>query len=519
MTVSAGYGRAAVIKADSPLTIGRIGVSSGCLVKRGAGDLVLDPGSGTFTLSWDEGKTDGRAWGPTNRVEFSNDGGSPSDGFGGFSIAEGSLVLKGSRDTVFNIPNTTMIGLRTTEIAVQPRLVVDGACANVALSRKMNIGALLQDGDGVSAPALVVTNGAKLAVGTFVAGRNAEKASAPVISVDGSVFECASLYAGYHPNCQPSYLLANGAELYAGEVLCYGPSWFSVTNAVFAKNNARECTPVEIHTWGGEWFFGEGGVFCCDQIKAININTPEKNLVLSFDGGLWAMGEGVKVANAERVTVRTSGAGGLTIPVPEGQTVRMAHPVYGSGSVVKTGEGTLRFETAETWSDDLTEASKMPMSTTFAFDGVCDVRAGSLEIANGALKDGACIKAAVGASVDFGGAVVSATISGGGAFGNAVCSPLTIQTAIDGEGTAATLPVLDGSSIIGTVRIDLGRDAHDPLDMNRTYVVARYTGSVPDVGSWRVKNTGLSGVGGVFAASNGEIRLRLEPKGLIININ
>lgn len=267
---------------------------------------------------------------------------------------------------------------------------------------------------------------------------------------------------------------------------------------------------------GGEWLFGSGAEFCCKEIKAIG--TITQNLFLLFNGGAWQTGgnDVFAIANADKVTIQTLPDGGLTLPAAEGQTVRVAHPIIGEGSVIKTGAGTLRFETAETWNDDRTVMTKLAETETFAFTGVCEVREGALTFESGALADGGRIVADAGTTVDFGGAAVSPVIGGSGTFRNGTCESLTLVPDIDAEGVTLSAPNLEGLSFAGRVRVDFGRDESEPLVLGKAYEVARYSGTAPDVGGWRVKNTGHSSVKGAFVAANGVVTVTVEPSGLIL---
>ena len=123
----------AVIKNEGNLHLSRLNVSSGCLIKRGAGRLVVEPESvGKVKLAARHG-TDSDGWDPNPKnADFDDAGTPPSGGYLGFNVAEGEVVLKGDSTVEFSEPYGCMVGMQTGSGSIPPSLTIDGATASFA---------------------------------------------------------------------------------------------------------------------------------------------------------------------------------------------------------------------------------------------------------------------------------------------------------------------------------------------------------------------------------------------------
>ena len=194
------------------------------------------------------------------------------------------------------------------------------------------------------------------------------------------------------------------------------------------------------------------------------------------------------------------------------------HTILTGTDVVKGGEGTLVFDVAK-YLDNSTDASSLTVnarqSATLAITGKLDVKAGQVKIADGAAVSGDCALAvASGATVDLGGNAVSFTaLSGAGTVTNG-----TLSTTLEyGDGTV--LPTLNG--VDGTLTVDFGRTAENPLDMAAAkagIVVAHYTGDAPVNLKVRAVNTGIARARATVACENGNVLAKMTQTGFYVII-
>ena len=508
------------LKIESPLTIGDATVDGGAIIKRGVAPLTFAPPSGTtLTLAPSSGTGGGDPTSPYSIGDLSDDTGAlPISGYNGFNVAEGEVRLVGDSNTTFRL-NNAMIGVSATNGRVQPSLAIDGAKVDVAWSgNTVHMSGFTQEGGFNTAPTLSITNGAEVSMSTFICGRNTKVSNYPTVTVDRATWTVSSLRSGYNWNSYPKYFLRNGAVVNAGTFLCYGPSYFFVTNSVVRKNAAGDCTTAEFHQKGGEWLFGEGSTLAMSTIKTTS-GSPCSGFTLAFDGGTWETGGSANLFHlylADIFTFQTLGNGGLTLPVAEGKTLAVGRAISGDGGIVKTGPGTLAFETQGTWNEALTEKTALADPVSLAFEGLLDVREGSVTVASGACREGGAYKAAEGASVDFGGnSLVGASFAGAGEFANASVSGATISAPVE-DGVAAA-PTFDGVSFDGPVFVDFARPG-DAAETLEGVVVARFVGSAPaDLSKWRGKNAGR-GFKAVFTASGNDVVAKVDRFGMSLII-
>ena len=135
---------------------------------------------------------------------------------------------------------------------------------------------------------------------------------------------------------------------------------------------------------------------------------------------------------------------------------------------------------------------------------------------------------AEGATVDLSdaGAVSDAAFAGAGTVSGGAFSGKTriLLTGVADDWTGAEVPTFDGCTFGGTVWIDFGRTAEDPLDdpesVTSGIVVAKFTNGTPNVSGWRLlsSSTGVRSVRGAFVvdAAAGEVRMTPKHVGAIL---
>ena len=480
------------LKIESPLTIDDATVDGGAIIKRGVAPLTFAPPSGTtLTLAPSSGTGGGDPTSPYSIGDLSDDTGAlPSTGYLGFNVAEGEVRFVGDSNTTFRLANA-MIGVSATNGRVQPSLAIDGAKVDFA-SKNMTVhmSGFTQSGGFNVAPTLLMTNGADVTMNTFICGRNTKVSNYPTVTVDRATWTITSLRSGYNYNSYPKYFLRNGAVVNAGAFFCFGPSYFFVTNSVVRKNAAGDCTTAEFHGNGGEWLFGEGSTLALSKVSThTNLNYALcSGFTLAFDGGTWETGGSLDlfhIYNAEKFTFQTRGTGGLTLPVAEGKTLAVGRAISGDGGIVKTGPGTLAFETQGTWNEALTEKTELADPVSLAFGGLLDVREGSVTVASGACRAGGAYKAAEGASVDFGGNALGGgvTFSGGGTFANASVGDCAVAASLTGDAA----PNFSGVTFGGRIRVTFDEEISGEVE---SVTVATFTGAVPDVSKFYTGSLG-----------------------------
>lgn len=504
------------LKIESPLTVRKVDISGGVVLKRGAAPLTFaPPPGGTMVLSsHDSGNGAADPKSPYSIGDISGRADvQPATGYMGFNVVEGEVRFVGGSDTLILSEYGMMIGVSAKGGREQPALTIDGTRVKFG-GGTVQLGGFTQADSFNTSPRLSIVNGAQVEVYNFICGRNTAKECRPVIAVDGSTWNVKSFRPGYNWNNYPTYSV-NGSRIAADGVLCYGPSSFYLTNSVF-EIKASGC--VEMHAGDcGRWLFGPGSRFSLSELKTTS-SSPCSGFELAFDGGELVAGGSDRIFrlyNANVFRFETEGAG-LTLPVDEGVSLPVARAISGAGPVVKTGKGELVFETQGTWDEARTEKTALADPVSLAFAGELDVREGSVAVAEGACRTGGRYRAAEEASVDFGGnAIGEAEFAGAGTF--SAFAAENAKIAVDPQNPAA--PQFEDAAFGGRTFVDFARTAENPLDWRNTPAlqVAKFAGSVPDISAWRVKGTGNRNVGGKFTVSeDGVVSVSLVWKGLVL---
>lgn len=503
------------LKIESPLTVRSVSVSGGVILKRGAAPLTFAPSAGTEMTLASHNNGVGAA-DPSSPYSIGDISGRtdirPQTGYMGFNIAEGEVRFVGSADTLIKSEQGTMIGVSATGGREQPALTIDGTKVSFG-GGTVQLGGFTQGDSFNTAPRLSIVNGAEVEVYNFICGRNTAIECRPVITVDGSTWNVKSFRPGYNWNNYPTYSV-NGSRIAVDNILCYGPSYFYLTNSVC---EVKASGTAEMHGNGGRWLFGPGSKFSLSELKTTPAS-PCSGFTLAFDGAEWITGASDKLFrlyNSEVFRFETLGAG-LTLPVDEGASLPVARAITGSGPLVKTGKGAIVFETQWTYDETLGEKTALDDPVSLAFTGELDVREGSVVIAEGACRDGGRYKAAEGALMDFGGNQLGgAEFAGAGTF--RAFTAVAAKISVDAENPAA--PRFENAVFGGRTVVDFGRTEDSPLDWRNTPVltVAKFAGAFPDVSGWRVKGTGNRNVGGKFTVSDdGIVSVKLAWRGLTL---
>ena len=243
-----------------------------------------------------------------------------------------------------------------------------------------------------------------------------------------------------------------------------------------------------MHSAGGEWFFGENSKFEASVLKTTS-DSPCSGFSLVFDGCTWKTQGSDKLFRlylAEKFSFSTAGAAGLILPLAEDEILPVARAISGAGGLVKTGAGALIFETQGTYDEALVEKTPLADPVTLAFEGLLDVREGSVSVANGACREGGAYRIAEGAAIDFGGnALEGASFAGGGKVKNAALTGVTLNCR---EKESAL--EFEDSSFSGRVAVDFGRASADNTLVSGIVIAKVADTCQVDLSKWRARNAG-----------------------------
>lgn len=514
-----------VIKNNGDLTLGGLRVQSGDFLKRGVGKLTIAPPSGTtWQLTADNGSTE-NGWDPTDTsaLVFSDDAAVPDHGYLGFNVAEGEVVLKGDATTVFSSEHNVLVGPNVASCDAIQTLTVDGATAYLARYNNFFLGAYTSATAPAKAKAAAfnVVNGADVTVNTLIIGRSLGTPNCTTCLVDNATLRTGSFRPAYYWDGKPEVIVRNGGRILASDLYQTGVSSITVTGGTLAKNASGDGFPATIYgEHGGTWRFRGNAMFACHTLTFTKGFNQYNRLTLDFNGGTWKSCDGDKqtfrIFESSNLIIKTTGEDGLTLPVAVEKTVNVARAITGEGAVIKTGAGTLRFETQGTW--DSTLATKTPLAdpVSLAFGGTLDVREGAVTVDSGACRTGGAYKTAEGTSVDFGGnALGPATFAGTGTFANGTAAGGVIAAPLADDGRVGACPSFADMTLTG-VRVDFGRT--EPLEGEIAgLVVATFPNGAPDVSGWRSRNTGKGTRAKFRVAGNGkDVLADVAPVGIFL---
>ena len=499
--------KAAALKADEDVTVSAAAVSSGALIKRGPGTVTFESAAG-MTLSAGNGTCVLNANPVTAPIAFPENGVVPTEGYAGFNVADGEVVFRGG---TYRIPNAICVGLNSKDLSdAEPAFTVDGARVETGTSSyHLLLGPnAYKAGAKFTRPRLTVKNGGYLSCNTLNTGKQGDYDVYPEILLDnGTLYGSWTINISERGGCHAVYVVRNGSQFLANNTVNWrGPAELTFTDSVFAKNASGDPMGIQVEGAGhGVWLFGAGSEFRCNAI----IQKTNNSATFAFAGGRWIPartgGFDFVFSKADRITVETRAAAGLKLAPPADAEYRMAKAITGAGGVVTDGAGTLRFVTQEIIQGDVTNkmqgaSAAIQSPYTLDFEKTLDIRSGTVVVEAGAARPGA-------------------RFAGAGTLAATDLATPVFELSIGEDGAAEQVLTLADFTSTGKVTVDLGRTEDTPLSRRTTdLLVARYTGAVPDVSSWKVANSGVDCVTGAFAAKDGEIRLSLKSTGCVFYI-
>lgn len=487
--------RAAVVyKADTDVTLNRAGGNTGLIYKRGVGRLTVDVPADTtvaFSSSSPQADTDAIP------VVFPTDGSAPSGTWAPLCIAEGELRFVGHGNSTVTFSGGMKVGVPVSSSSAQASLTIDGINFK-AINATPYFGYCATSSGNNMHPVIRVVNGGILhCSGAQPAYSCTESGTTVTFALTNGTYRLDSESYAWLTRGRVNALtdthafvryMMNASRFEVKTAIMNGSLIVDADNgSYFGKNDGTPATlvwsnPERIY---GEMFFRNGSTFAVGDIT--EVAGQNRDLTIAFDDAEWLYDaeHGDKTwptSTTGHILYEMRGKGVILKP-SAGRTFTTLAPFGGVGGLVVDGEGTVAFG-----------------ANTANFSGTLDVRQGTADFsANGA---NAALTAVKGAG----------TVSGA-TFGS-VALPITLLPA----GSASNVVTFAGCTFAGTVRVDLGRTAENPLakPYPQGVVVARYTGAAPDVSGWRLVGTGVKGLRGKFTAANGEVRMGVESSGVML---
>ena len=435
--------------------------------------------------------------------------------FAGVNIYEGELLLKAApgadAPTVEASAASTVIGMHTDGASATPTLTMDGVVYDAGTLAFYANGYNLNNKYGFDyefVPSLFqnrlnIVNGGMLKCGTFYAtqygGSNGDMK--PVITMTNGTISASALIYFAHSSIGHSSHNENAlATLNAKSSTISAPAYtvdghvasdFDGSTLCAAAADGYATFKGAVGAYGKMLFRG-GSVFrvgTLDFSSEFKDASPTRVFTLAFDDAEWQYGDGdytlgssvVDENHATNFVIRMEGKGVVLKPA-SGTTFTTELPFQGEGGMVVDGPGTVAFA-----------------ADTVKFSGVAEVKQGTLDLSAAGTVSGIGVK-------------------GPGTVRGATLVNPTISLEVDDEWGVAGVPVFDGCAISGRVRVDCGRTEENPLAMpgDTPVVVARFSGSAPDVSGWRLLGSGVPGVHGVFSVQSDTVVMTVSKPGFTL---
>ena len=510
-----------VLRNEGDITFSGTEYVSGAFTKVGAGTLKFDLPAGTFNLG---SGTDAEKVNPNEAaITLPASGDAPeNDGLAGVNIVEGTLKVKGQgvESTILQTQNTAILG---GQLVGASQAVIDIEDAHVKWGQGGHTGWIgRRIVDGEKGPKVVLKN-AKFESNSVAIGYGTAQGVAEgdvTIEMKDSEFFCdygGSIGSSANINV---YIDADNSKLYES----WGIGIYANAKKIEADFYGADAMLGSIRT--KEAFSNGGTILFNNSVQAgfikirdgarlkltrgLRMNNSTLDIV--FDGGTFEIAA-LEVPE-ETFSSWNSGYGsgikttgdGMALDICEVGTHSFNFPIYGDGKVVKTGAGTFKLVEARAEGEKLVQ-----------YTGGTVVSNGTLVVDGTLVADGAkSFEVAEGATLDLNETTLAgATISGAGVVTNGTLSAATIAYDADAVTT------FDGVEFSGTLFVDFGRTAENPIDKaagKSGFVVAHYTGDAPVIANVKALNSGIVRTRARATVSNGDIVVTVEQSGLQVYI-
>ena len=513
------------VAAGASLTAQNIVHQTGAFVKKGAGELSLDLGEGSYTIVKNNGNENNNTL-----ISLPATGDSPSDtsALSALTVLEGALRIHGE-------------GMDKTFVHANDPVLIGGRYAGSAPAvLGLNDVDMTSDGKHVSFgrsvpnggfPSWLCMTNSVFRTNKFEFGHDGSEANlefvldmkdstlvdsykiqfcwgnaAARITADDSTIECTGDIGVIIGRINSAVFTGDNAALRA-----------SKSNGTGNGNAGRLQVYNSNFSEGTELRFENGARLSTTRgVRYENFDNSKGTLSTVFDGGIFEVNASTaeqncrsRMAQSERQGF-TVEDGGLEVAIADGVNHYITFPVRGVGAVVKTGAGALYM--TESYSLETSSEQKLLQHT-----GGTVVSNGTLVVDGSLVADGAkSFEVCAGAVLDMSGTVIAgATISGSGVVTNGTLSAATIAYDED------ALPTFTDVTFDGTLTVDFGKTADDPLDMAAAkagIVVAHYTGDAPVNLKVRAVNTGIARARATVACENGNVLAKMTQTGFYVII-
>lgn len=493
--------KAVVVKNEDDLTVSAVTMGTGVLLKRGVGKLTIDARFGKCsTLANNTGDhKGGDGCNDTGSIVFPEDGTPPTGGFGGFTVLEGEVVVRGSGATPIAMDGAIHVGMNSPAARTYPVLTLDGV--KVAQSKSIYDSTLVgyQSGNNAVArhPILRLVGGTEFSTRSIILdGAYSAVERYPVVAVtnatiiavseSGSVASLA--FSSIRQGAGYGAILAAQGTFKCDVMSVNGRTRSRLTGCTLQGYSGDYMKLSGDRNAAGEVLFDGGTVLKVNDLGFTDYMEQYGSLLtFAFDDATWDIGSGSLTINDANMDQRKPKefevrGQGLTLQVAVGQMLRTAAKFGGAGCLALTGGGTLKFDAG-----------------AFAVTGTVAAVNGTVDLTDAGTVSNLVVKGA-------------GTISGA-AFDKGV----VIDPQIGDDWSVGVAPMFADCTFADRVTVECGHGEGTALALpSPEVVVARYTGTAPDVSRWRVRGTGGTGVRGAFTAANGEIKMTAFVGGLIL---
>ena len=441
-TLDTGNGaRAGILRTDADITFqGNINALSGAWIKTGQGTVAFTaPGLNVYNI--------GNGAGTSHEVlDIGPNGDSPTVGFSGFNVADGTVVIGAEGQTnVFN--GLLVVGLNSTTVA-----------------------------DAETAGELSVTGGVTTVTDALIIGRSngtaitAETPRTSRLHMTGGELNAFALVVG-----RVSSHVAGGFP-FAPEAEIEGGTFTALDTVILGEKTDVSATLTL-----------NGGTLVTPKITR---GTGEAHLI--FDGGVFRPSKDSE--GLQGLTTLRADARGATFDLSLIDAFYLGQAITGDGGFTKTGAGVLVFNAKQAYTGTtVVEDGRLRLTAT---GGLPNGAALAVEPGAELAFDAATIHT-----------VNLSTLTLGDA---APATPAMLTFKFSADGTTNDLLAVGGTVDLGTVDLTLltaGRT--DAFGQNGTYTLMTYTGTAPGLSGLRVTNK-LYGKAYTFAAADGSVTLTIS---------
>lgn len=552
--------KATVVDNDANITFGALSSSAGAFVKKGRGRLTFEAGAGATTICSSSKIT---AAGAAGEVNFSPDGTPPEANYGGLTVAEGELVLRGTlpetkvseSSQCFKVPGSLKLGTATTnELSASPKLTVDHAYIRL-LSGLNYIAPYMAANPGTADMqkiGLVLTNGAYASIDTYLQvgytdGKGDGLPAEIELGVYDSTLSCTwnTMMPG-RKNASVIFRSVNSAVSFVHDMSFNGPFDGVLSGgSISSYRDARKLAYLSVNgDANGQFLFADKAVVHAKALQCSgNAKTGNRFLFVFDDAELdltRADAEHLEIPGDYNTSTDISATmlcprgdqfdivargemrlyAGLSRTAKEEQTLTWYQPVIGEGGIVKLGKGILDLKPAavDNGSGVLTPlADHVTLKTT----GENRIEAGTMKVSGGS-ADGALIKVLDGAALVLDGDNAVRVAGPGPVRGGTIrCGTISVRYDPSSKTIVGDIPTIE-SALSGGNFVDLNLPTGFVFDgdLPKNLVVATYAGSAPiDFSRWHIVDQRDLKVSGDFRLVDGKIVLDVcPPRGLTLMV-